>query len=235
LSQVVAAVEATTPVMAPRITQVSAVDLLVEMDTPQVGIFPLLTTAKEVPNQLAVQVALPMEGHLQEAWDKVVPVPIASSEARAEVVVIMAEVLQVAEWQAEVGPDTLEGSLNSMPDPNSGTVTGRTGNGFARITYTLGNSTISLAAAGGVTRVAKGELVTLTATIDYAGKITFFADGKKIPGCISLQSSVGSRTCNWRPAVQKSVTLTARLVPIGAGASVSTPLYVSVAKRSSVR
>jgi hypothetical protein len=130
---------------------------------------------------------------------------------------------------------TLTSGANSMPDPNSGTVTGRTGNGFARITYTLGNSTISLAAAGGVTRVAKGELVTLTATIDYAGKITFFADGKKIPGCISLQSSVGSRTCNWRPAVQKSVTLTARLVPIGAGASVSTPLYVSVAKRSSVR
>jgi hypothetical protein len=130
---------------------------------------------------------------------------------------------------------TLTPGTNMIPEPTGGTLTGRAGNGFARITYTLGNSTISLAVAGGVTRVAKGETVTLTATIDYAGKVTFFADGKKIPGCISLQSSIGSKTCNWKPAVQKSVALTARLVPTGASGSASTPLYISVEKRASKR
>jgi hypothetical protein len=134
-----------------------------------------------------------------------------------------------------VSSTTLTAGNASMPNPAGGTMTGRSGAGFARITYTAASSTISLSVAGGATRVTKGQSIAITASINFAGKITFLADGKKIPGCISLQSSIGNRICNWKPAIQKSVLLTARLEPTGAIGSVSTPLNISVGRRTGAR
>jgi hypothetical protein len=134
-----------------------------------------------------------------------------------------------------VSSTTLTAGNASMPNPAGGTMTGRSGAGFARITYTAASSTISLSVAGGATRVTKGQSIALTATINFAGKVTFLADGKKIPGCISLQSSIGNRICNWKPTIQKSVLLTARLEPTGAIGSVSTPLNISVGRRTGSR
>lgn len=134
-----------------------------------------------------------------------------------------------------VSSTTLTAGNASMPNPAGGTMTGRSGAGFARITYTAASSTISLSVAGGATRVTKGQSIAITASINFAGKITFLADGKKIPGCISLQSSIGNRICNWKPTIQKSVLLTARLEPTGAIGSVSTPLNISVGRRTGSR
>jgi hypothetical protein len=122
-----------------------------------------------------------------------------------------------------------------MPNPASGTMTGRSGNGFVRISYTWGTASILLGLSGGASRVTKGQSIVITATIDFAGKVTFFADRKRIPGCISLQASIGAQTCNWRPSVQKSVALTARIDPSGAASATSLPLNISVTKRTSLR
>jgi len=130
---------------------------------------------------------------------------------------------------------TLTAGNASMPDPNGGTVVGREGNGFARIAYTAGTATISIALSGGATKVFKGEVQIISATVDYAGKITFYADGKRIPGCISMQTSIGTKNCNWKPSIQKWVEISAQIVPSGASVATSSKIRVPVVKRSSVR
>jgi hypothetical protein len=122
-----------------------------------------------------------------------------------------------------------------MPDPAGGTTTGRSGNGFVKISYTMGTATISMGLAGGVTNVFKGQTIAITATVDYAGKVTFFADGKKIAGCVAMPTNVGSQTCNWKPTVQKSVTLMARIDPTGATSGSTSLLNIAVLKRTGSR
>lgn len=134
-----------------------------------------------------------------------------------------------------VSSTTLTAGNATMPDPAGGTTTGRSGNGFARITYTAGTATISMSLAGGVTKVYKGETIAITATIDYAGKVTFYADGKKIGGCIAMQATVGTKTCNWKPTVQKSVNLRATIEPSGAQSSSTSLLNIAVVKRTGRR
>lgn len=130
---------------------------------------------------------------------------------------------------------TLTSGASTMPDPSGGTTTGRSGNGFVKISYTMGTATISMGLAGGVTNVLKGQIIAITATVDYAGKLTFFADGKKIAGCVSMPTNVGIQTCNWKPTVQKSVTLMARIDPTGATGSSTSLLNISVIKRTGTR
>lgn len=134
-----------------------------------------------------------------------------------------------------VTSSTLTAGNGTMPNPSGGTTTGRSGNGFARISYNSGIATISIALSGGATKVFKGEVQVISATVDYAGKITFYADGKRIPGCVSMQTLVGTKNCNWKPPIQKSVILTARIVPAGAPLAISSQISVAVVKRSSVR
>lgn len=58
--------------------------------------------------------------------------------------------------------------------------------------------------------------VTLTATLGVAGsngKVTFYQNGKRIPGCVSIMSSGLAATCNWRPSTRGSMRIHAQLVP----------------------
>jgi hypothetical protein len=123
-----------------------------------------------------------------------------------------------------------------MPNPNGGTMTGNSGNGVARITYTNAPATVSLSTAGNSRAAVKGQVLTLTATSDSIGKVTFFADGKRIPGCISLSIPVGTRSCDWKATAQRITKLSAMVVPTGgAGNGYSSEVTVSVAKRTSTR
>ena len=45
------------------------------------------------------------------------------------------------------------------------------------------------------------------------GAVTFYANGKPIPGCRSIQSVTLSASCNWKPAQLGGVTLAAKIVP----------------------
>jgi hypothetical protein len=56
----------------------------------------------------------------------------------------------------------------------------------------------------------------IVATVNVAGKVTFFAKGKVIPGCkrvSTVSSSTITATCNWRPSQRGDVTITASLSP----------------------
>jgi hypothetical protein len=60
---------------------------------------------------------------------------------------------------------------------------------------------------------------------------------KRIPGCINILASViGNRTCSWKPAVQKAVTISARLTPTNSvyNASSST-MRAAVVRPSGIR
>jgi hypothetical protein len=81
------------------------------------------------------------------------------------------------------------------------------------ITVVNGVSTVSLQLAGGVTEVPKGQSINIIAAIDQAGKVSFYVDGKRLPGCFNKTFSAGNATCAWKPAAQKTVTIRATLDP----------------------
>jgi hypothetical protein len=81
----------------------------------------------------------------------------------------------------------------------------------------------------------------LTATVNAQGKVTFFANGKRIPGCISrITSGISpiTATCNWRPTQRGSVRVHAVFTPndlITYERISSTNLNRGVANRSGAR
>lgn len=78
----------------------------------------------------------------------------------------------------------------------------------------------------------------ITATGSVAGRITFFVNNKKIPGCIKLVTNVSNvATCNWKPSLRGNQTLSAFLLPTSSGylTSNSSTVSVFVTKRSSLR
>jgi hypothetical protein len=104
------------------------------------------------------------------------------------------------------------------------------------ITVVNGVTTVSLSLPGGVTTASKGQFTTITATLDQDGRISFTADGKKLPGCTNLIASGASKTCRWKPATRKQVNLSARLVPTNSAYSTtSAALSVLVISRTGAR
>ena len=72
----------------------------------------------------------------------------------------------------------------------------------------------------------------LTATVNTGGKVTFYQQGKPIPGCRSIRTYVsGSNivaTCNWKPSLHGAPSLKAVLSPTSAGYSGATSYAVTV-------
>jgi len=81
------------------------------------------------------------------------------------------------------------------------------------ITVVNGVSTISLSLTGGVVQAPKGQAINIIAAISQAGRVSFYADGKRIAGCYNLSASAGNKSCSWKPSIQKQVNLTATLNP----------------------
>jgi hypothetical protein len=98
---------------------------------------------------------------------------------------------------------------------------------------------ISFAAITG--SINKGISKSISVTVNNAGKVRFFMDGKRIPNCLAI-STVGSypnftATCPWIPAVTNRHFLSAQFTPSSSSfASLSTPNQeVFVLKRSTTR
>lgn len=128
---------------------------------------------------------------------------------------------------------------STIVNPDGTSTTGRLGSGYIRISYAI---PVPIALEGfslsGV--VAKGSSVAITATINIPGRITFLANGKRIPGCIgrSTPGSVPySVVCNWRPSGRGNVDIKFLMVPQDSSLSslLSTGNRISVANRSSRR
>jgi hypothetical protein len=109
---------------------------------------------------------------------------------------------------------------------------GRTGNGIVTITYlNFQNSSVSLSVSSTpLFRTA----VNLTATSSQSGRVTFFANGKKIPLCIQMLLS-STATCSWTPSARGAVTLRVELRPSGPFYSSQSAINVSVGRRSGLR
>lgn len=79
---------------------------------------------------------------------------------------------------------------------------------------------------------------TITATANYAGKVTFYANGKKIGNCVSIPTNVSLvATCNYKPTIHGAVTISARLVPTNVSYSaITTELFrTKIASRTTTR
>jgi hypothetical protein len=84
--------------------------------------------------------------------------------------------------------------------------------GIVIIRYALqGGTTLSFTSAP-TYRVA----TTITATATTAGRVTFFANNKRIPGCIRI-ATVGAgpitATCSWKPSLHGSIVISALITP----------------------
>ena len=85
------------------------------------------------------------------------------------------------------------------------------------------------------------QVVTITANVSVASKVTFNINGKVLPGCKNrLTSGSGSNhsvTCNWKPSRRGDVTLTAAAAPTGAGiaSAAANPVGIRVGNRTGPR
>ncbi|CAN2188966.1 Ig domain of plant-specific actin-binding protein [Candidatus Nanopelagicaceae bacterium] len=76
----------------------------------------------------------------------------------------------------------------------------------------LTNATITFAPGDLMFRTAK----TITVVASVAGKVTFKAGDKRIPGCINKVSNVGNSytvTCSYKPSIRNSIKISATLIP----------------------
>ena len=96
---------------------------------------------------------------------------------------------------------------------------GNAGSGSFNIFFTVTNvAEVAQVGAPSLSASAvKGISVTITVTTNIEGKFTFYANDKKIAGCIN-KSTTGSSpnfssTCNWKPAVRATVRLYATFKP----------------------
>jgi len=126
---------------------------------------------------------------------------------------------------------------------DGGSPGGKGGSGIVIIRYALNLTSAfnSLALAGGVTTAAFRTPVSVTANVSVTSKVSFFVNGKVLPGCKNrLTSGSGSShsvTCIWKPSLRGNFAISAISTPTSAttsGAS-STPIMVSIANRSGKR
>lgn len=87
-----------------------------------------------------------------------------------------------------------------------------TSNGSVVISYSITTpASVSVSLVGGGNQVTYRIASTIRVTVSSPGKVTFYADGKKIPGCISRNvSSVFD--CGWKPSRRGSVLIQAKYI-----------------------
>jgi len=101
------------------------------------------------------------------------------------------------------------------------------GSQFTPLSHTIGLTS-------GLTTAAFGKTSTLRSTTDVDGKVTFFSNGKRIPGCVNVQTISKIANCTWRPSVNNYNYITARLV--ASGGSLTTSIFrIFVNKRTGRR
>jgi hypothetical protein len=80
------------------------------------------------------------------------------------------------------------------------------------LTAPPGPADVSISLTASATTASKGTPITITTAVSQAGLVTFFWNGKKIPGCIK-KAAVTSVTCIWKPAVTGQASIWAYLDP----------------------
>ena len=105
------------------------------------------------------------------------------------------------------------------------------------LTVVGGSNGITISLSGGGTSATFRSSTTITASVDNDGTVTFFAAGKRIPGCISKLTSSRTVSCSWKPSMHGSVALSAVLNPTSDSypTVTSAALTVGIGARSNKR
>lgn len=103
-------------------------------------------------------------------------------------------------------------------------------NGFVPAT------SISLTSGGNASLTYRTQN-TIRATTNFAGKVTFYANGKKIGNCVGVATVSLVATCNYKPTVHGAVTINAKVVPTNVLYAVLTAelFRAKIAPRSNTR
>ena len=94
---------------------------------------------------------------------------------------------------------------------------------------------------GGATVATYRTAIVIAATVTVASKISFYSNGKVLPGCKNkLATGSGSSfsaNCTWRASTRGTTTLTAAATPTGAGISgaIAPQLNIRVGNRTGAR
>lgn len=125
------------------------------------------------------------------------------------------------------------GSYNSGTNITA-TIASSLAHGYVTITL-LTPPIATMSIAGNVNAVYKGSGIMLTLTTEQAGTVTFFADGKRIAGCIGQPTSVGIKTCNWKPASLRTYRVYATVSQNGLVVLTSSQVTITSTRRTGTR
>jgi hypothetical protein len=92
----------------------------------------------------------------------------------------------------------------------------------------------TIALTSGLTTSSYRSVSTIRSTTDIDGKVTFLVNGKRIPGCVNVQTVSKIANCTWRPSKNNYNYITALLVATG-GSLMTPTLRVFVNKRTGKR
>ncbi len=92
----------------------------------------------------------------------------------------------------------------------------------------------TIALTSGLSTAIYRTASTLRSTTDVDGKVTFFSNGKRIPGCINIQTVNKIANCSWKPSAINYNNITARVVASGGSLTTST-LRIFVTKSTGLR
>ena len=101
----------------------------------------------------------------------------------------------------------------------------------------VGPATANISLTAGGTTTSKNKSTSLTVSLNTPGTVTFYANGRVINRCQSIVTATTSATCNWLPLSTTRVPITVYVSPNSTSysASLSSPFYVQVTKRSTPR
>lgn len=121
-------------------------------------------------------------------------------------------------------------------DPTVGGGTGAAG--VVIIRYTL-SSTINAPTYSGT--INKGTLESVTVLVNTPGRVRFFIDGKRIPGCLAVATTGNTptitATCTWKPSVTGLRSVYAVFTPLDGTTTGATSARTAlpVVKRASIK
>lgn len=130
------------------------------------------------------------------------------------------------------------GSPNYEYGTNNATSGGNGADGIIIIRYTLASAILAPTFSG---TIYKGTLESVTVIVNIPGKVRFFIDGKRIPGCLAVNTTGTTpnitATCTWEPSVSGTRSVYAVLTPSdGTTASAtSARTALPVVRRSTLR
>ena len=124
-------------------------------------------------------------------------------------------------WQAETTLGSKNWYAGDISDDGTRIVAPVATNGnYIYKNVILPATSLSLTSGGSTVLTYRSEN-TIRATSNYAGKVTFFANGKKIGNCVGVSTVALVATCNYKPTIHGTAIIRATVVP-------TNPLYAAV-------